>query len=65
MTTLEVKPISLRVKQSTMDERKRPANYNHDDVVAPPLKRQATGANGASKRDPDADAAGRDPELEV
>ena len=65
MTTLDANPISFRVKSSTMDERKRSANYDNDDI-APPLKRQATGANGAVKaKDPEVDGIGRDPDLEV
>ncbi|SLM39011.1 e3 ubiquitin-protein ligase bre1 [Lasallia pustulata] len=35
-----------------MEERKRPASYDHDDS-APPLKRQATSVNGGSKGHPD------------
>ena len=65
MTTLDANPISFRIKPSAMDERKRSANYDNDDI-SPPLKRQATGANGTIKtRDPEADGIGRDPDLEV
>ncbi|MCJ1256646.1 E3 ubiquitin-protein ligase bre1 [Lignoscripta atroalba] len=45
-----------------MEERKRPASYDHDDS-APPYKRQATTVNGAPKGHNDADMPGKD-ELE-
>ena len=46
-----------------MEERKRPANHNHDDST-PPHKKQATSINGASKPHVDADMPWKD-ELEV
>lgn len=45
-----------------MEERKRPAAYDHDDS-APPLKRQATSVNGGGKGHSD-DMPWKD-ELEV
>ena len=45
-----------------MEERKRPASNDHDSS-APPLKKQATSANGA-KAHPDADMPWKD-DLEV
>ena len=45
-----------------MEERKRPAS-NDPDASAPPLKKQATSANGA-KAHPDADMPWKD-DLEV
>lgn len=46
-----------------MEERKRPANHDHDDS-APPLKKQVTSINGAAKAHVDADMPWKD-ELEV
>lgn len=46
-----------------MDDRKRPASYDHNDS-APPLKKQATSVNGGSKPHPDADMPWKD-DLEV
>lgn len=46
-----------------MEERKRPASYEHEDS-APPLKKQATSVNGSSKAHPDSDMPWKD-ELEV
>ena len=46
-----------------MEERKRPATHDHDDS-APPLKKQATTVNGASKPHVDADMPWKD-DLEV
>ncbi len=45
-----------------MEERKRPASTDHD-AAAPPLKKQATSANG-TKAHPDADMPWKD-DLEV
>jgi E3 ubiquitin-protein ligase BRE1 len=45
-----------------MEDRKRPAADNNDS--APPLKKQATTVNGASKPHPDADMPWKD-DLEV
>jgi E3 ubiquitin-protein ligase BRE1 len=45
-----------------MEDRKRPAADNNDS--APPLKKQATTTNGASKPHPDADMPWKD-DLEV
>ena len=64
MTLVEVRPISLSSSGLVkMEERKRPASYDHDDS-APPYKRQATTVNGAPKGHNDADMPGKD-ELEV
>ena len=64
MTTIEAQPLSLSSSGLVkMEERKRPASYEHDDPV-PPQKRQATSAsNGGAKSHPE-DMPGRD-ELEV
>lgn len=64
MTLVEARPVSLSSTPIVkMEERKRPASYDHDDA-APPLKRQATSANGAGKVHPDAEMPWKD-ELEV
>lgn len=56
-------PVSLSSSDPLkMEERKRPASNDHD-VSAPPLKRQATSANGM-KAHPDADMPWKD-DLEV
>ena len=63
MTTI-VHSVSLSSSLVKMDERKRPATYDNEDV-GPPLKRQATATvNGSSKSHQDADMPGKD-ELEV
>ena len=46
-----------------MEDRKRPASYDQNDV-APPLKKQATTVNGSGKPHPDADMPWKD-DLEV
>jgi E3 ubiquitin-protein ligase BRE1 len=46
-----------------MEDRKRPAGYDHNDS-APPLKKQATSLNGNNKPHPDADMPWKD-DLEV
>lgn len=46
-----------------MEDRKRPASNDHDNV-GPPLKRQATTVNGAGRSHPDADMPWQD-DLEV
>lgn len=46
-----------------MEDRKRPAYHEHDGVE-PPLKRQATAVNGASKTHIDTDMPWKD-DLEV
>ena len=64
MRLVEARPVPLLSPGIVkMEERKRPASYEHDDS-APPLKRQATTVNGASKTHPDADMPWKD-ELEV
>ncbi len=56
-------PVSLSSSDPLkMEERKRPASNDHDSS-APPLKKQATSANGA-KAHPDADMPWKD-DLEV
>lgn len=62
MTAVEVQPVSLSSGHSKMDDKKRPATYDQDD--SPPLKRQATGANGSSRSHHDTDIPGKD-DLEV
>ena len=63
MTLTEARPISLSSSGLVkMEERKRPASYDHEDP-APPHKRQVTTVNG-SKSHQDADMPGKD-ELEV
>ena len=63
MTLTEARSISLSSSGPVkMEERKRPASYDHEDPV-PPHKRQATVVNG-SKSHQDADIPGKD-ELEV
>ncbi|EAW08676.1 E3 ubiquitin-protein ligase BRE1 [Aspergillus clavatus NRRL 1] len=42
-----------------MEDRKRPATYDHNDS-APPLKKHATSVNGGSKPHPDADMPWKD-----
>ena len=63
MTTV-VHSVSLSSSLVKMDERKRPASFDNDEV-GPPLKRQATATvNGGAKSHQDADMPGKD-ELEV
>lgn len=63
MPLVEARSVSLSSAGLVkMEERKRPASYDHDDS-APPLKRQATSVNGGSKGHPD-DMPWKD-ELEV
>ena len=66
MTHVEVRPIvSLSSSGGLvkMEERKRPAPCDNDESV-PPLKRQATAVNGATRGHSDPDMPGRD-DLEV
>ena len=66
MTAVEAAPLPLSLGQSSlvkMEERKRPIPYDQHDS-APPLKRQATAPNGASKPHPDTDMPWKD-DLEV
>lgn len=63
MPLVEARSVSLSSAGLVkMEERKRPAAYDHDDS-APPLKRQATSVNGGGKGHPD-DMPWKD-ELEV
>ena len=66
MTLVEARSVPLSsaglVGLVKMEERKRPASYDHDDS-APPLKRQVTSVNGGGKGHPD-DMPWKD-ELEV
>jgi hypothetical protein len=49
MIAVEAQPVPLSSNHSKMDDRKRPANYDHEEI-APPLKRQAIStANGGSR----------------
>ena len=60
MTALSVKPVSLGSSTLVqMEERKRPSSYDVTDS-APPLKRQATSTNGASKSHVDNDMPWKD-----
>lgn len=66
MTAVEAAPGPLSFGQSSlvkMEERKRPISYDQNDA-APPLKKQATAPNGASKPHVDADMPWKD-DLEV
>ncbi len=62
MTLVQGRPILLS-SLVKMEERKRPASHDHDGSE-PPLKRQATAINGASKTHIDADMPWKD-DLEV
>jgi len=62
MRLVEARPV-LSAGLVKMEERKRPASYEHDES-APPLKKQATSMNGANKSHPDAEMPWKD-ELEV
>ena len=64
MTTIEAKPFPLsQAGLVKMEDRKRPSPYDHNDS-APPSKKLATSANGASKANHDADMPWKD-DLEV
>lgn len=64
MTAVESLPLSLSQPNLVkMEDRKRPSPYDTVDS-APPLKRQATQANGASKSHKDDDMPWKD-DLEV
>jgi E3 ubiquitin-protein ligase BRE1 len=64
MTAVEGLPLSLSQQSLVkMEDRKRPSPYETAES-APPLKRQATGANGASKSHRDDDMPWKD-DLEV
>ena len=64
MTLVEARPLSLTSSNPVkMEERKRPANYDHEDS-APPHKKQLTSVNGGSKSHVNDDLPGKD-ELEV
>jgi E3 ubiquitin-protein ligase BRE1 len=63
MTAVDSVPLSLSQPSLVkMEERKRPIPYDNDS--APPLKRQATAPNGASKPHVDSDMPWKD-DLEV
>ncbi|RWQ92857.1 hypothetical protein C8Q69DRAFT_476586 [Paecilomyces variotii] len=47
-----------------MEDRKRPAAYDHNNDSAPPSKKQATSLNGGGKPHPDTDMPWKD-DLEV
>ncbi len=66
MTAVEAAPGPLSFGQSSlvkMEDRKRPISSDQHDS-APPLKKQATAPNGASKANTDADMPWKD-DLEV
>lgn len=64
MTAVESLPLSLSEQSLVkMEDRKRPSPYDSVDS-APPLKRQATQPNGASKSHRDDDMPWKD-DLEV
>lgn len=64
MTLVQGRALSLSTSDIVkMEERKRPASHDHD-ASEPPLKRQATAINGASKAHVDADMPWKD-DLEV
>lgn len=64
MTLVQGRALSLSTSDIVkMEERKRPASHDHD-TSEPPLKRQATAINGASKAHVDADMPWKD-DLEV
>jgi E3 ubiquitin-protein ligase BRE1 len=66
MTAVEAAPGPLSFGQSSlikMEERKRPISYDQSDA-APPLKKQATAPNGASKSHLD-DSMPKKDEIEV
>lgn len=62
MPAVETPVVSSEPGLVKMEDRKRPAAENNDS--APPLKKQATTANGGSKPHPDADMPWKD-DLEV
>jgi hypothetical protein len=65
MTTVEVQPLSVSASGfSKMEDRKRPAVYDNDEVAPPPKRHVTAAVNGASRGHQDADFPGRD-ELEV
>ncbi|KAL2007265.1 hypothetical protein VTN00DRAFT_8703 [Thermoascus crustaceus] len=60
MTAVEASPVAPSESGLVkMEDRKRPAAYDHNDS-APPLKKQATSMNGGSKPHPDADMPWKD-----
>ena len=64
MTLVQARAVSFSTSDLIkMEERKRPATRDHDGSE-PPLKRQATTVNGASKTHIDADMPWKD-DLEV
>lgn len=64
MTAVESLPLSLSQQSLVkMEERKRPSPYDQAES-APPLKKQATSANGATKPHKDDDMPWKD-DLEV
>jgi len=64
MTAVEPAPLSLSEPSLVkMEERKRPSPYDQSDS-APPLKKQATAANGATKSHVDSDMPWKD-DVEV
>ena len=64
MTAVDSHPLSLSQPSLVkMEDRKRPISYDQHDA-APPLKKQATAPNGASKPHVDADMPWKD-DLEV
>lgn len=62
MPAVETPVASSEIGLVKMEDRKRPAAESNDS--APPLKKQATTANGGSKPHPDADMPWKD-DLEV
>ena len=65
MTLVQSQVVSLPSPSTLikMEERKRPATQDNDDI-APPSKKQATSVNGGSKGHADADMPWKD-DLEV
>jgi E3 ubiquitin-protein ligase BRE1 len=65
MTLVEVGPVlpssNLHIK---MEDRKRPASYDHDDFAPPHKKHAASNTNGTTKGHQDSDIPGKD-DLEV
>ena len=65
MTLVEVRSVPLSSSGFVkMEERKRPAAYENDDVAPPHKKQVTTTINGGSRSHQDADMPGKD-DLEV
>ena len=65
MTLVEVRSVPLSSSGLVkMEERKRPASYENDDVAPPHKKQVTTTINGGSKSHQDSDMPGKD-DLEV